>query len=89
MEDLNSIINGHIIDDHFVYEKSFWYLSQHHYHFIPHVRKIYLSIDELKKNACQKEDKHPNGWQSIYSWRKLEVNNSVKNNINIQTERRS
>ena len=57
MEDLNSIIDGHIIDDHFVddhiiYEKSFRYLSQDHYHFIPYVRKIYLPIDSKRKNAC-------------------------------------
>ena len=59
MEDLNSIIDGHIIadlfvDDHIIYEKSFRYLSQHYYHFIPHVRKIYLSIDEEKKKCLLK-----------------------------------
>ena len=54
MEDLNSIIDGHIIDDHIIYEKSFRYLSQHHYHFILNFRKIYLSLDEQKKKSLLK-----------------------------------
>ena len=54
MEDLNSIIDDHFVDDHIIYEKSFWYLSQHHYHFITNVRKIYISIDEQKKKCLLK-----------------------------------
>ena len=55
MEDLNSIIDGHIIDDlfvddHIIYEKSFSTSLS----FIPHVRKIYLSIDEEKKKCLLK-----------------------------------
>ena len=58
MEDLNSILLMDILLMIILFMKNLsgiFLKSQHHYHFIPHVRKIYLPIDEKKEKMPVKK----------------------------------